>query len=87
MVSFERAWERYRVEGYGAVTLPTKAGRHELKVRTWRPCGNSFVDDLRRFFIGGAAELEDLSYLAVPGGVDVSASGNASVILIVQSTG
>ncbi|XP_012868928.1 PREDICTED: Meckel syndrome type 1 protein [Dipodomys ordii] len=60
-------WQRYRVEGYGAVVLPATPGSHTLTVSTWRPVELSPVAELRRFFIGGSLELEDLSYVRVPG--------------------
>nr|XP_025137023.1 Meckel syndrome type 1 protein isoform X4 [Bubalus bubalis] len=60
-------WQRYRVEGYGAVVLPATPGSHTLTVSTWRPLELSPVAELRRFFIGGSLELEDLSYVWIPG--------------------
>ena len=32
----------------------------------WRPRGHSIFNELRRFFIGGSNELEDISYVAIP---------------------
>ncbi|XP_059525592.1 tectonic-like complex member MKS1 isoform X2 [Myotis daubentonii] len=43
------------------------AGSHTLTVPTWRPMELGTVAELRRFFIGGSLELEDLSYVRVPG--------------------
>ncbi|XP_048222068.1 Meckel syndrome type 1 protein isoform X2 [Perognathus longimembris pacificus] len=60
-------WQRYRVEGYGAAVLPATPGAHTLTVSTWRPVELSPVAELRRFFIGGSLELEDLSYVRIPG--------------------
>ncbi|KAM6174736.1 tectonic-like complex member MKS1 isoform 1-T1 [Erethizon dorsatum] len=60
-------WHRYRVEGYGAVVLPATPGSHTLTVSTWRPMELSPVAELRRFFIGGSLELEDLTYVRIPG--------------------
>nr|XP_031540999.1 Meckel syndrome type 1 protein [Vicugna pacos] len=60
-------WQRYRVEGYGAVVLPATPGAHTLRVSTWRPLELGTVAELRRFFIGGSLELEDLSYVRIPG--------------------
>ncbi|XP_077021015.1 tectonic-like complex member MKS1 isoform X2 [Tamandua tetradactyla] len=60
-------WQRYRVEGYGAVVLPGTPGSHTLTVSTWRPMELGTVAELRRFFIGGSLELEDLSYVWIPG--------------------
>ena len=42
-------------------------GSHTLTVSTWRPLELSPVAELRRFFIGGSLELEDLSYVWIPG--------------------
>ncbi|XP_047564394.1 tectonic-like complex member MKS1 [Lutra lutra] len=60
-------WQRYRVEGYGAVVLPATPGLHTLTVPTWRPMELGTLAELRRFFIGGSLELEDLSYVRIPG--------------------
>ncbi|XP_036925667.1 Meckel syndrome type 1 protein isoform X2 [Sturnira hondurensis] len=60
-------WQRYRVEGYGAAVLPATPGSHTLTVSTWRPVELGTVAELRRFFLGGSLELEDLSYVRIPG--------------------
>ncbi|XP_049627700.1 tectonic-like complex member MKS1 [Suncus etruscus] len=60
-------WQRYRVEGYGALMLPTSPGSHMLTVPMWRPVEPGTVAELRRFFLGGSVELEDLSYVHIPG--------------------
>ncbi|XP_038615257.1 Meckel syndrome type 1 protein [Tachyglossus aculeatus] len=60
-------WQRYRVEGYGAVVLPSTPGFHTLTAPTWRPVELGVTAELRRFFIGGSLELEDLTYVRVPG--------------------
>ncbi|CAB3977816.1 Meckel syndrome type 1 [Paramuricea clavata] len=61
-------WERFRTEGYGYITVPNKAGTHEITVNTWRPTGNGLVPKMRRFFIGGSPELEDVTYVKQPAG-------------------
>ena len=61
-------WERFRTEGYGYITLPNKAGTHDVTVNTWRPTGNSLVPKMRRYFIGGSPELEDVTYVKQPAG-------------------
>lgn len=38
-----------------------------MTCHTWRPIQSGTVAELRRFFIGGAPELEDISYVRVPG--------------------
>ena len=48
-------------------------GVYELEVHTWRPSGGRVVDTLRRFFVGGAVGLSDLSYITRPSDFDVSA--------------
>ncbi|XP_068121964.1 tectonic-like complex member MKS1 [Hyperolius riggenbachi] len=60
-------WQRYRVEGYGSVVLPQTPGMHEITAHTWRPVDQGPVTELRRFFIGGSPELEDLTYVRMPG--------------------
>lgn len=42
-------------------------GQHEVTCHTWRPLQTGTVSALRRFFIGGSPELEDVSYVRVPG--------------------
>ena len=46
-------------------------GVHELTVETWRPSGHSVVERLRRFFVGGATELNDISYITRPSDFEV----------------
>lgn len=37
-----------------------------LTIPTWRPVELGTVAEMRRFFIGGSPELEDLTYVRVP---------------------
>ncbi|XP_077150631.1 tectonic-like complex member MKS1 [Ranitomeya variabilis] len=60
-------WQRYRVEGYGSVVLPQTPGMHNITAQTWRPVEQGTVSELRRFFIGGSPELEDMTYARIPG--------------------
>uniref|UniRef100_A0A672MTC4 Meckel syndrome type 1 protein-like n=1 Tax=Sinocyclocheilus grahami TaxID=75366 RepID=A0A672MTC4_SINGR len=60
-------WQRYRTEGYGFLVIPSTPGYHKMTCHTWRPFQSGTVAELRRFFIGGAPELEDISYVRVPG--------------------
>ncbi|XP_059402535.1 tectonic-like complex member MKS1 [Carassius carassius] len=60
-------WQRYRTEGYGFLVIPSMPGHHRMTCHTWRPLQSGAVAELRRFFIGGAPELEDISYVRVPG--------------------
>ncbi|NWI16132.1 MKS1 protein, partial [Crypturellus soui] len=59
-------WQRYRVEGYGSLVLPASPGLHTFTIPTWRPVELGTVSELRRFFIGGSPELEDLTYIRIP---------------------
>ncbi|KAM7033344.1 tectonic-like complex member MKS1 isoform 1-T1 [Acridotheres tristis] len=59
-------WQRYRVEGYGSLVLPSCPGVHVLTIPTWRPVDLGTVAEMRRFFIGGSPELEDLTYIRTP---------------------
>lgn len=60
-------WQRYRTEGYGFLVIPSTPGCHKMTCQTWRPIQTGTVAELRRFFIGGAPELEDISYVRIPG--------------------
>ncbi|XP_073421852.1 tectonic-like complex member MKS1 isoform X2 [Dendrobates tinctorius] len=60
-------WQRYRVEGYGSVVLPQTPGMHNITAQTWRPVEQGTESELRRFFIGGSPELEDMTYVRIPG--------------------
>ena len=54
-------WTRTRSEGYGYINIPKYAGAYQnLQVDTWRPMTSS--TEMKRYFIGGTPELEDLSY-------------------------
>lgn len=43
-----------------------------VEVGTWRPCGNNASQQMRRFFTGGAPELDDTSYVKIPTESEVS---------------
>ncbi len=60
------SWKRYRTEGYTWTQLPTTTNRSEEDLSCWRPRGDSIIYELRRFFIGGSPELEDISYVSIP---------------------
>uniref|UniRef100_A0A8C9Z317 MKS transition zone complex subunit 1 n=1 Tax=Sander lucioperca TaxID=283035 RepID=A0A8C9Z317_SANLU len=42
-------------------------GKHTITCHTWRPLQTGTGSALRRFFIGGSPELEDHSYVRIPG--------------------
>lgn len=72
-VSSVDSWNRQRVEGYSFVYVPPTPGLLEQRrLDCWRPVGSSIANDLRRFFIGGAPELEDPTYPAIPSTFGVS---------------
>ncbi|KAL6463375.1 hypothetical protein MHYP_G00277660 [Metynnis hypsauchen] len=60
-------WQRYRTEGYGYLVIPSTPGYHKVTCHTWRPLQTGTVAELRRFFIGGAPELEDISDVRISG--------------------
>ena len=35
-------------------------------MNTWRPAGSRILDKMKRFFTGGAPEIDDVSYVAIP---------------------
>lgn len=50
-----------------------------LTIPTWRPVELGTVAELRRFFIGGSPELEDITYVRIPSTFKVgSAAGHCS---------
>ncbi|XP_054481218.1 Meckel syndrome type 1 protein isoform X3 [Anoplopoma fimbria] len=61
------SWQRFRTEGYGYLLFPAMPGKHTITCHTWRPLQTGTVSALRRFFIGGSPELEDHSYVRIPG--------------------
>lgn len=44
---------------------------HKIEIQTWRPIAADLVSEMRRFFIGGAPEISDISYVSHPDGSDV----------------
>lgn len=44
---------------------------HTIEIQTWRPIAPDLVSEMRRFFIGGAPEISDISYVSHPDGSDV----------------
>lgn len=42
------------------------SGSYEMNVATWRPAGTRLVDRMKRFFVGGPPEVDDISYVACP---------------------
>lgn len=41
-------------------------GFYNQELSCWRPRGDTIFNELRRFYIGGSNELEDISYVAIP---------------------
>ena len=74
VISFD-TWGRRCTEGYGYFILPTTPGLHEVCVQCWRPLGDagygSVLGELRRYFVGGNPELEEVLYAAVPSTFEV----------------
>ena len=56
-------WSRYRVEGYGHTVIPSHPGHHHININTWRPLPGKLNSEMKRFFIGGTPELEDIRYV------------------------
>ena len=48
-------------------------GSYELCVHTWRPADRRILDKMRRFFIGAAPEIDDVSYVTTPKDFQVDA--------------
>ena len=66
-VSSYDAWDRYRPEGYGALSLRPhdQTGARAREVRTWR-AGGTIRDRIATHYVGGAPEIGNLSYVAAP---------------------
>jgi Meckel syndrome type 1 protein len=62
-------WDRHRMEGYAHWSLPPQPGYYSPSVSTWRPMGKSLLEELRRFFVGGGPQLEDITYSGIPADV------------------
>ncbi|CAH8565683.1 unnamed protein product [Dicrocoelium dendriticum] len=63
-------WNRTRTEGYGYLELPRTTGEHVTVVHCWLPSGESVIEELRRFFVGGTSQLEDVTCTAIPGNLE-----------------
>ena len=61
---------RCRTEGYGFSSIAHTAGSYDVTIDTWRPILPKASDKMRRYFIGGTPELDDLTYAGTPGDVD-----------------
>ncbi|KAE8745516.1 hypothetical protein FOCC_FOCC007777 [Frankliniella occidentalis] len=89
-------WGRYCTEGYGYIVIPSTAGLHQTTTHTWRPIGSP-SSELRRFFIGGNPELDDITFVGVPQqhegnllgkyGLLTTTSGNVDMVfnVVIQS--
>ena len=44
----------------------TSAGSYDVTIETWRPVTPSPACEMRRYFIGGTPQLEDLAYAGKP---------------------
>ena len=58
-------WKRQRVIGYCALRIPFEAGMKNHLLPTWRldEASLSRTSHLRRYFIGGDGQIEDLRYI------------------------
>ncbi|CAF1275400.1 unnamed protein product [Rotaria magnacalcarata] len=65
-VASQDGWGRHRAEGYTYIDIPSFPGFYDEELSCWRPRGDTIFNELRRFFIGGSNELEDISYVAIP---------------------
>jgi hypothetical protein len=45
-------------------------GSYEMDIQTWVPTA-SFLSRMRTYFIGGSEQLSDVTYQAIPKGVQV----------------
>ncbi len=61
------SWSRCRAEGYGFTFVPYNAGSYDFSLDTWRPLRLDPKGEMRRYFVGGTPELDDLAYAGTPG--------------------
>ena len=54
------------VHTFDLLCFPGAVGFHDVCVQTWRPAGRRILDKMRRFFVGGAPQIDDVSYVATP---------------------
>lgn len=52
----------YRVAHWWVVNT----GSYEMNIATWKPAGRRLLDRMRRFFVGGPPEVDDITYVACP---------------------
>ncbi|KAL3310720.1 Pleiotropic negative transcriptional regulator [Cichlidogyrus casuarinus] len=62
-VSSSDSLGRHRTEGYAWTELPYNVGCSMVQLQSWYPTGDSFTNQLRRYFIGGTPQLEDYQFL------------------------
>ncbi|KAJ3249242.1 Pleiotropic negative transcriptional regulator [Chytriomyces hyalinus] len=60
-------WDRNSVLGYGYVDVPRSPGCYDLSVPTWKPVTSPYAQ-MKSLLVGGSAELDDITYDAVPFG-------------------
>ena len=41
-------------------------GLYDLSIETWRPVGRPIIDQMKRFFMGGPPDIDDITYVATP---------------------
>ncbi|KAJ3342174.1 Pleiotropic negative transcriptional regulator [Gonapodya sp. JEL0774] len=71
-------WQKYRVEGYGQLRIPTNPGDYDLDIATWRPLPRP-AEKMQEHFLGGMRILEDISWVRIPAREEVTVSGVASI--------
>ncbi len=55
-----------RTEGYGFFAVPYCVGSYDVSIDTWRPVLPTPRGEMRRYFIGGTPQLDDLMYAGRP---------------------
>eukprot|EP01135_Chromosphaera_perkinsii_P008119 Nk52_evm35s1129 gene=Nk52_evmTU35s1129 len=67
-------FDRHRVEGYGNINIPLDPGVTSKSIKTWRPVGD-LNSQMRRMFIGGDAQLSDVTFASIPSTFDGTVLG------------
>mmetsp|Transcript_49762 Transcript_49762/g.128022 ORF Transcript_49762/g.128022 Transcript_49762/m.128022 type:complete len:615 (-) Transcript_49762:310-2154(-) len=58
-------WDRVRLHGYGYWEVPKRPGYYDVTIPCWRP-QPSLGEQVREFYVGGAKELQDIRFVALP---------------------
>lgn len=56
--------------------------KQNIKLEAWLPKSRNYVDDLRRYFIGGSVKLAEPNYISVPNNFNVNNNYLIFILLV-----